>query len=67
VPRTLFEGAFSGGVVGYPYGDSGLSWFDAAADGETFVLRQQAAGASQTNAIIVFNWFEELKRLVPVR
>jgi len=67
VPRTLFEGDFSGGVVGYPYGESGLTWFDAAADGETFVLRQQAAGASQTNAIIIFNWFEELKRLVPVR
>ncbi len=67
VPRTLFEGDFSGGVVGYPWDDSGLTWFDAAADGETFVLRQQATGASQTNAIIIFNWFEELKRLVPVR
>jgi serine/threonine-protein kinase len=67
VPRTLFEGDFSGGVVGFPWAESGLSWFDAAADGETFVLRQETVGASQTNAIIVFNWFEELKRLAPVR
>jgi hypothetical protein len=67
VPRPLFEGDFGGGVVGYTYGDAGLSWLDAAADGEAFVLRQQTVGALQTNAIIIFNWFEELKRLVPVR
>ena len=30
-----------------------------------FVLQQAGGDSFQTNAIIVFNWFEELERLVP--
>jgi serine/threonine-protein kinase len=64
-PRALFEGDFDGTVVGFPFRGHGLLSFDAAGDGETFVLSRSDAGARQTTATIVFNWFEELERLVP--
>ncbi len=65
-PRSLFEGAFFGDVMGFPYEDTGLTNLDAAGDGETFVLQQApGAGGSQASAVIVFNWFAELERLVP--
>jgi len=65
LPQLLFEGTFVGGPVGYPYRGEGLLNFEAAGDGDTFVLQQSEAGSAQTKAIIVFNWFDELKRLVP--
>jgi serine/threonine-protein kinase len=64
-PRTLFEGDFAGTVVGFPFQRAGLQSFDAARDGETFVLSRSSAGARQATATIIFNWFEELERLVP--
>jgi serine/threonine-protein kinase len=58
-PRTLFEGRFlrsSNGVAGY----------DVAADGR-FLMVQPLHPDPPTNQIhVVLNWFEELKRLVPV-
>jgi serine/threonine-protein kinase len=64
-PRALFEGDFAGTVVGLPFRGHGLLSFDAAGDGEIFVLSRSDAGTRQTTATIVFNWFEELERLVP--
>ena len=41
--------------------------FDVAPDGRFLMLKPsgRAAGAPQKNIIVVQNWFEELKRLVP--
>jgi tricorn protease-like protein len=67
-PQPLFEGPYFGGPVGYEYGDAGLTNFDAGGDGATFVMQQVVGGApAQTSAVVVFNWFDELKRLVPTR
>lgn len=45
--------------------------WDLAPDGERFVMVNPgdfaASGASQPLIVVVLNWFEELKRLVPVK
>ena len=41
--------------------------YDVAADGETFIVALTTGDAEPAKPIIVQNWFEELKRLVPVR
>jgi len=66
VPQPLVEGSFFGGLPGYEFGDAGLENFTAARDGKAFVLQQAYGGRTQTNAVIVFNWFEELRRRVSV-
>jgi eukaryotic-like serine/threonine-protein kinase len=66
VPRPLFEGSFYGGLTGYEYGNAGLENFTASRDGKTFVLQQTYDGSTQQDAVIVFNWFQELQRLAPV-
>ncbi len=57
--QTLFETALliSGGVRSY----------DVAPDGRFFVIRtaQSETGGNTSNLILVLNWFDELKRLVP--
>ena len=50
-PRVLFE-------------KTGLS--DLSPDGQTFVMIQDAPKSTTTEIHVVQNWFEELKRLVPV-
>ena len=60
-PRPLFEGFFqrSAGT---------LSAYDVTADGQRFVMIREGgldSGASQIN--VVLNWFEELKRRVPIQ
>ncbi len=43
--------------------------YDIAPDGRFLIIRSghtEAAGARASNLILVLNWFEELKRLVPV-
>ena len=58
-PVTLFDG---GGFSGA--GPTGTSQtYDVAKDGR-FLMLKTAAGA-HTSLVIVHNWFEELKRLVP--
>jgi len=62
-PKMLFEA---------PYGPApglGLSNYDVSADGQRFLMlkpgEQQAQTATQIS--VVLNWFEELKRKVPVK
>jgi hypothetical protein len=57
-PRQLFEGAFS---VDGVFRDS----FGVSADGKRFLLIR--AEPRPTEIVIVQNWLEELKRLVPVK
>jgi serine/threonine-protein kinase len=39
--------------------------FEVADDGKRFLLLQDSEEADPTEVVFVFNWFEELKRLVP--
>ena len=59
-PRPLFTGPFSRGPDSIDY--------DISPDGESFVMVN--AGAEDrpaTHVNVIFNWFEELKRLVPTQ
>jgi len=63
-PRLLFEGPYladPGGVI---------QNYDVSLNGERFLMVKPAeatgAGPARTEIIVVENWFEELKRLVPV-
>jgi serine/threonine-protein kinase len=59
-PVLLFEGAFlrSGGFTGPGY--------DVTPDGQRFVMVQSVEEEMPVRRIhVVFNWFDELKRLVP--
>ena len=56
-PRLLFEGRFN------TFGS--LANFDVAPDGRRFLMIQESPEVrAQFN--VVLNWFDELKRLVPV-
>jgi hypothetical protein len=58
---VLFETAMIVSVSGRPY--------DIAPDGRFFIIRsgQAEAGGIASNMIVVLNWFEDLKRLVPTK
>ena len=63
-PKMLFQGPFfnGGGAV------AGPGSFDIASDGKRFLMIVNAAsdtGAEQPRIVIVQNWLEEVKRLVP--
>jgi serine/threonine-protein kinase len=61
-PQVLFEFAMLGPVVGFRA-------YDIAPDGRFLIIRgdqAEAAAGTASNMIVVLNWFEELKRLVPV-
>ena len=57
-PRTLFTG---------PYLDLGAGrQYDAAPDGKRFLMLKAAPADDRSRRVVVVqNWFEELKRLVP--
>lgn len=58
-PQLLFEGSF----FGRPLVD-----YDVTPDGQRFLMIQQTGERENiTQLRIVLNWFEELKRLVPVK
>ena len=60
-PKTLFEGSF----VPTP---RSLANYDVSPDGQHFLMlkpSEQAQAPAQIN--VVLNWFEELKRRVPIR
>ena len=59
-PRVLFEGQFLASPATKPN-------YDVSRDGQRFLMvKAGAAGeAAPTQINVVFNWFEELKRLVP--
>jgi Tol biopolymer transport system component len=60
-PRVLFDGP-------YEKTTGTLAFYDASADGQRFLMLKPSEsdqGATQIN--VVLNWFEELKRKVPVK
>jgi len=62
-PQVLFDFATQPPTGGYrPY--------DIAPDGRFVIIRSgqaEAAGGTASNLVVVLNWFEELKRLVPTK
>jgi hypothetical protein len=60
-PRLLFEGPYLASVfplVGVAY--------DVSPDGQRFLMvKEVEQSPSATQIVVVQNWFEELKRLVP--
>ena len=59
-PRELFQGAIPSELGGVTY--------DVFPDGQHFVMLQSVGGDEETPGaalVLVTNWFEELKRLVP--
>jgi eukaryotic-like serine/threonine-protein kinase len=60
-PQVLFETATAVTVSGRPY--------DVAPDGRFLIIRrvETEAGGTPSNMIVVLNWTEELKRLVPTK
>ena len=63
-PTTLFERSY------YVGPNSGRS-YDVSPDGQRFLMIKPGQGSEETAArpslVIVQNWFEELRRLVPTR
>ena len=63
-PERLFDAA---AYVGFEIGAPG-AWYDVTADGQRFLmLRPVDDTASPQQLVFVQNWFEELKRMVPVK
>jgi Tol biopolymer transport system component len=64
-PTKLFSGRFLFGETGPGEGRT----YDVAPDGRRFLMIKEAGGSEQiaapTNLIVVQNWFDELKHLVP--
>ena len=58
-PRVLFE------VGSFYFGERSRK-FDLSPDGEKFVMILKEEEPTVTQLNVVQNWFEELKRLVPV-
>jgi hypothetical protein len=62
-PQVLFEFAMLP-ILG------GSRSYDIAPDGRFLIIRSgqaEAAGGTAPQIVVVQNWFEELKRLVPVK
>jgi Tol biopolymer transport system component/tRNA A-37 threonylcarbamoyl transferase component Bud32 len=59
-PKVLFKGR---------YFDGGGHHYDVARDGQRFLMLKEgeSTGATELPIILVENWFEELKRLVPTK
>ena len=63
--ELLFSGLFRGGLGEMSIlGSVGWS-YDAAADGESFILFPGRPGDETDSIVVVSNWFGELRRLVP--
>jgi serine/threonine-protein kinase len=56
-PSPLFEAPYAVDGAGHPA-------YDVSNDGQRFLMIQESA-AERTQLNVVFNWFEELERLVP--
>jgi hypothetical protein len=60
-PQFLFEGRYSS--LASPFG---RTW-DLSPDGERFLMAKEAEDPEQpTEIVVVLNWFEELRRRVPL-
>ena len=60
-PRLLFEGRFLPVLSGDDPGGS----YDISPDGQRFLMIKREQDLVPTEIIVILNWFEELKRLVP--
>ena len=64
-PTELFEGRY-GPPTAFHYGRT----YDVSADGRRFLMIKGTAvddpNGTQASMVVVLNWTEELKRLVPV-
>jgi len=65
-PTQLFEGRYYRGR-----GSSISRTYDVSPDGKRFLMIKEGDGSSQstvtTNLVVVRNWLEEVKRLVPIK
>lgn len=61
-PAMLFEGDY----LASPFPATGVT-YDVTRDGQRFLMIKDVESAAATQINVVVNWFEELKRLVPVR
>jgi serine/threonine-protein kinase len=59
-PRPLFEAPFADSEAAYPN-------FDITPNGQSFVMIQTKVESAATRLLVVSNWFEELKRMVPTQ
>ena len=59
-PSVLFEGSYVVSTILQVY-----RYYDVSPDGQRFLMLKEA-GAEDTQINVVLNWFEELKRLVPI-
>jgi Tol biopolymer transport system component len=69
-PKTLFRGAY--GIANHTPGSLELSPWDIHPDGKRFLMMKNLGSTASTGGgprkiDIVVNWFEELKRRVPVK
>jgi dipeptidyl aminopeptidase/acylaminoacyl peptidase len=60
-PKVLFEGPYEPTPATFPY-------YDVSPDGQRFLMLKpsESAQAAPTQINVVLNWFEELKRRVPI-
>ncbi len=68
-PRQLFRGDFYGGLGGLRLSGGGFADYDVAPDGR-FMMFPDTEAADAPNvelAHVVVNWFDELRRLAPLR
>ena len=55
MPEVIFEGP-------YRYGDRN---YDVSADGQRFLIVKPRTEEEGREVVVILNWFEELKELVP--
>ena len=60
-PATILEGRYATG------GLRDRRNYDVSADGKRFLMVKQPANQAAPQIVVVQNWTEELKRLVPAR
>ena len=61
-PRPLFEGRYEVSFV-----VPGARFYDVSPDGQRFLMLKSDAATAPRQLHLIVNWFEELKRLVPLR
>jgi len=62
-PVKIFEGA---GYLGSGAQGSGRT-YDVAPDGRRFLMLKDTGQGQAPQLVVVLNWFEELRRLAPIR
>jgi len=60
-PQVLFEGQYVSHSV-----PQGFQYYDVSPDGKQFLMLKEETVQQQGQINVVLNWFEELKRLVPI-